>query len=53
MDPNVARIAELERELRELKLRLAALERLLTKRVAEHPVDRQAVESKVVYDWQA
>ena len=49
-DP-AARIDQLERELNELRLRLAALERLLDERL-EHPTDRKTVRQKVTYDWQ-
>ena len=49
-DP-AARIDHLERELNELRLRLAALERLLDERL-EHPTDRKTVRQKVTYDWQ-
>ncbi len=50
-DALLERISRLERDLRELRLRVAALE----KRVgasAEHAVDRTAVREKVAYDWQ-
>ena len=46
------RVAELERELRDVRLRLAALERLMGAG-AEHPADNTTVRKKVVYDWQA
>ncbi len=47
-----ARLEQLEKELRELRLRLAMLEKQLDPR-AEHPSDRTAVREKVAYDWQA
>jgi hypothetical protein len=47
-----ARIQQLEKELRELRLRLAELERRLDPR-SEHPQDRSTVREKVAYDWQA
>ncbi len=50
-DALLDRITRLERDLKELRLRVAALE----KRVgasAEHAVDRTAVREKVAYDWQ-
>jgi hypothetical protein len=46
-----ARLQELERQLADLKTRVATLEQLLELR-AEHPVDRAAVRGKTVYDWQ-
>jgi ribosomal protein L29 len=50
-DPS-ARIAELEKELRELKARVIALERLMGTG-EEHPSDQTTVRRKVAYDWQA
>jgi hypothetical protein len=47
-----ARIQQLERELRELRVRLAELERRMDPR-AEHPQDKATVREKVAYDWQA
>ncbi len=47
-----ARLARLEQELRELRLRVAALERLVGS-AGEHPADRTVVQGKVSYDWQA
>jgi hypothetical protein len=47
-----ARIADLERDLRDLRARVAALERLLAPRM-ENPADRDVVREKVAYDWQA
>ncbi|HTT14476.1 MAG TPA: hypothetical protein VMG81_01670 [Thermoplasmata archaeon] len=47
-----ARLQQLEREVRELRLRIADLERKLEPR-AEHPEDRTVVREKVTYDWQA
>lgn len=50
--PDVAaRVAELERELRELRARVIALERL-TGAGEEHPADQTTVRRKVSYDWQ-
>jgi hypothetical protein len=46
-----ARVAELEHELRELRLRVAALERLVGT-AGEHDADRSTVGRKVTYDWQ-
>jgi hypothetical protein len=46
-----ARVAVLERELRELKLRVIALERLVGAG-EEHPTDQTTVRRKVSYDWQ-
>lgn len=45
------RLAELERQLKELQKRVAVLERRLAID-REHPVDRTAVRGKVTYDWQ-
>jgi len=47
-----AKLAQLEKELRELRLRLAVLEKKLAPR-AENPADQSAVREKVSYDWQA
>jgi len=47
-----ARLAQLEKDLRELRLRLAVLEKRLSPR-AENPADQSAVREKVSYDWQA
>jgi hypothetical protein len=46
-----ARLAELERELRELRARVIALERLVGSG-EEHPSDQSTVRRKVAYDWQ-
>jgi len=46
------RIASLERELKELRSRVAALERLMGAG-SEHPSDQATVRKKVAYDWQA
>ncbi len=46
-----ARIDDLEREVRQLRARVAALERLVGN-AAEHPADREVVREKAVYDWQ-
>ncbi|HEV2428727.1 MAG TPA: hypothetical protein VGV64_02640 [Thermoplasmata archaeon] len=48
----LARIAALEQEVRGLKARLQAAERLIAPR-GEHPVDQSVVRQKVTYDWQA
>ncbi len=45
------RIDELDRELKALRGRLAALERLMGAG-SEHPTDETTVRKKVVYDWQ-
>ena len=47
-----ARIAEIERELERLRVRVAALERLMGAG-SEHPADDSTVRRKVTYDWQA
>ncbi len=47
-----ARIAQLERDLRDLRARIAALERLVGN-TGDHAVDRTIVREKVSYDWQA
>lgn len=46
-----AQIARLERELRDLRARLVALERMVGSG-AEHAADRSTVRQKVSYDWQ-
>jgi hypothetical protein len=46
-----ARLAEIERELRELRMRVIALERLVGAG-EEHPTDQTTVRRKVSYDWQ-
>jgi len=48
----IARVERLERELREIRLRMAALELKVDPRL-EHPVDKTTVREKVAYDWQA
>ncbi len=45
------RLAKAEEDLRELRLRVQALERLVGSS-AEHPSDESTVRKKVVYDWQ-
>jgi hypothetical protein len=45
------RLAELERELRELRARVIALERMVGSG-EEHPSDQTTVRRKVAYDWQ-
>ncbi len=46
-----ARLEELEREVRVLRARVAALERLVGN-AGEHSTDRTVVREKAVYDWQ-
>jgi len=48
----IARVERLERELREIRLRMATLEQKMDPRL-EHPVDKNTVREKVAYDWQA
>ncbi|MGI0053140.1 MAG: hypothetical protein ACRECR_02620 [Thermoplasmata archaeon] len=43
---------QLEARLKELQIRVEALERLIAPR-AEHPSDEVSVRGKVVYDWQS
>jgi hypothetical protein len=50
--PLVDRLANLERQLNELRLRVAGLERLMGAG-SEHPTDEATVRKKVAYDWQA
>jgi len=51
--PDLAtRLDAVERELKELRLRVAALERMLGAGEL-HPADSATVQKKVVYDWQA
>ncbi|HTW55848.1 MAG TPA: hypothetical protein VMG36_05310 [Thermoplasmata archaeon] len=47
-----ARIAELERQLSDLRRRVVALERLVGS-AGEHPTDRSVTQGKVTYDWQS
>lgn len=47
-----ARLADLEREIERLRVRVAALERLMGAG-AEHAADDSTVRRKVTYDWQA
>lgn len=51
-DPTMDRIAALEKRVRELHTRIAALERKLSDSTSEHPNDQATVRRKVVYDWQ-
>jgi hypothetical protein len=46
------RVQQLEREVRDLRLRIADIERRLNPR-SENPDDKTTVREKVVYDWQA
>ena len=46
-----SRLEDLEREIRQLKARVAALERLVGN-AGEHSTDRAVVREKAVYDWQ-
>jgi hypothetical protein len=48
----VARIDLLQKELAELRRRLAALERTVGTS-SEHPIDRTVTQGKVSYDWQS
>jgi hypothetical protein len=51
-DPELeGQLANLQRELRELKARIAALERLVGN-AGEHSADKAVVREKAVYDWQ-
>ncbi len=45
------RLDELERQVRDLRARIAVLERALGAR-DEHPADETVVRRKVTYDWQ-
>lgn len=47
-----ARLSQVERELKDLRARLASLERLMGSG-EEHPTDQTTVRQKVSYDWQA
>lgn len=50
--PDLAvRLADVERELKDLRTRVQALERLMGAG-SEHPSDESTVRRKVVYDWQ-
>ncbi len=46
-----ARVAELERQLRDLRSRVAQLERGTAPR-KENPDDQSAIRDKVTFDWQ-
>lgn len=48
-----ARLAELEKQVRELRNRVTSLERLVGTTVPEHPADTAVVQKKAVYDWQS
>jgi uncharacterized protein YlxW (UPF0749 family) len=51
-DPQLlARLADLERDVRQLRARVAALERLVGN-AGEHSTDKAVVREKAVYDWQ-
>ena len=51
-DPQLlARLADLERDVRQLRARIAALERLVGN-AGEHSTDKAVVREKAVYDWQ-
>ena len=47
-----ARLEQLEHELKELRIRVIALERMLGGGDL-HPADSATVQKKVTYDWQA
>lgn len=47
-----ARLAQVEHDLRELRLRVIALERLVGAGEL-HPADQSTVQKKVTYDWQS
>lgn len=52
-DPAVeARLSALEEQVRRLAERLLLLEQQMAVR-RDHPLDQQAVQQKVTYDWQA
>ncbi|MCI4330428.1 MAG: hypothetical protein L3K19_01085 [Thermoplasmata archaeon] len=46
------RLAELDRQIRELRGRIAQIERRLAPR-SQNPLDREATREKVTYDWQS
>jgi hypothetical protein len=46
-----ARLEDLEKDVRQLRARIAALERAIGN-AGEHPADRTVVREKAVYDWQ-
>ncbi|MCI4348690.1 MAG: hypothetical protein L3J93_00495 [Thermoplasmata archaeon] len=50
--PTETRLIALEQLVRDLRARIAVLERALDVR-GEHPVDQSVVQRKVTYDWQA
>lgn len=52
VDPQLlGRLADLEREVRQLRARVAALERLVGN-AGEHSADKAVVREKAIYDWQ-
>ena len=51
-DPELTgRLDDLEREVRQLRARVAALERLVGN-AGEHTTDKAVVREKAVFDWQ-
>lgn len=50
--PDSERLADLEQQVRDLKRRVAALERGRGGSAPDHPADQQVIQRKVVYDWQ-
>jgi hypothetical protein len=47
----LVRLDDLAREVRQLRARVSALERLVGN-AGEHPTDKAVVREKAVYDWQ-
>jgi hypothetical protein len=52
-DRTAARIDDLERQVSDLRRRLAALESRLVDPRSPNPIDRETVNQKVKYDWQS
>jgi hypothetical protein len=52
-DPSAGRIAELERQVADLRRRLAALEERFLQARGDHPLDQETVKEKVKFDWQS
>lgn len=52
-DQSSARIDELERQIADLRRRLAAMEEKFRQPRNEHPSDTQTIKEKVKFDWQS
>ncbi|HUI38294.1 MAG TPA: hypothetical protein VLY85_01545 [Thermoplasmata archaeon] len=52
VDPLEARVAVLEKKVKELRAHLQAVEQLVAA-APDHPEDRTLIRQKVTFDWQA